>query len=154
MVMLCLVGCKAEGVSPEINSSDHKTQQEAGVEDPSKLEERSRDDRTESQECNAAPPQTGAGCDLEGIQAAVRAEISAEGGVGRCYRTHAADRGTGRLLMRIVLNPGGRAASVAISEDGLNNPGLADCIGGVLRDLQYPAPGDVPCTAIYPFNFQ
>ncbi len=104
--------------------------------------------------CTERPPQTGAGCDQEGIQAAVQAEISADGGVGGCYRTHAADRGTGRLLMRIVLAPDGRASSVAVSEDGLDNSGLAACIGDLLRGLQYPAPGDVPCTALYPFNFQ
>jgi len=107
-----------------------------------------------STECLEGPLQTGAGCDTEGIQAAVRAEISAHGGVGRCYRTHASDRGLGRLLMRIVLTPEGSASSVTVVEDGLRNPGLATCIGDLLQTLQYPAPGDVPCTALYPFNFE
>lgn len=84
----------------------------------------------------------------------MRAEISADGGVGQCYRAHASDRGVGRLLMRIVLSPEGRAATVTVAEDGLGNPDLAACIGALLRTLQYPAPGDVPCTALYPFNFE
>ena len=91
---------------------------------------------------------------MAGIQAVVRGEISADGGVGRCYRTHAADRRTGRLLMRIILAPDGRAASVEPVEDDLEKPGLTACLRDLLLTLQYPAPGDVPCTALYPFNFK
>jgi len=105
-------------------------------------------------ECNARPPQTGAGCDVEGIRTAVRAEVAADGGVGLCYRTHGAHRPTGRVLMRIVLAPDGAAASVSVAEDGLDNPDLAGCLRDLLHTLRYPPPGDVPCTALYPMNFQ
>ena len=91
---------------------------------------------------------------MAGIQAVVKAEISADGGVGRCYRVHAPDRGTGRVLMRIVLAPDGAAASVDTAEDGLGNPGLTECLRDLLLTLRYPPPGEVPCTALYPFNFQ
>jgi hypothetical protein len=111
-------------------------------------------DRTSGAGCTDRPRQTGAGCDSEGIQAVVRAEISADGGVGRCYRTHSPDRRTGRILLRIVLDPDGRAASVDATEDGLGRPALTACLRDLLLTLQYPAPGDVPCTALYPFNFK
>lgn len=104
--------------------------------------------------CNPKPQQTGAGCDMEGIQAVVKAEISADGGVGRCYRTHAPDRETGRVLLRIVLAPDGAAASVDAAEDSLGNPGLTACLRDLLLNLRYPPPGDIPCTALYPFDFQ
>ncbi len=108
----------------------------------------------EPKACNPTPPQTGAGCDMEGIQAVVKAEISANGGVGACYRAHAKDRRTGRLLMRIVLTSDGRAGSVDATEDTVGSPGLSTCLRDLLLTLQYPAPGDVPCTALYPFNFK
>ena len=84
----------------------------------------------------------------------VKAEISADGGVGRCYRTHAPDRAAGRILIRIVLSSDGLASSVDIAEDSFGTPGLAGCLRDLLETLHYPPPGDVPCTALYPFNFQ
>ncbi len=108
----------------------------------------------EPKACNPTPAQTGTGCDMDRIQAVVKAEISADGGVGRCYRAHAKDRRTGRLVMRIVLAPDGRAASVDATEDSLGSPDLSTCLRDLLLTLQYPAPGDVPCTALYPFNFK
>ena len=147
MLMVSSIGCGA------------KDAPEPGPETPDQVPDHHppnpvHDDRPRATECNATPTQTGAGCDMEGIQATVRREISPDGGVGRCYRTHAPDRSTGRLLLRIVLAPDGRASAVDVLEDGLRNPNLASCLQQLLRALRYPAPGDVPCTALYPFNFQ
>ena len=104
--------------------------------------------------CNERPAQVGPGCDMEGIQAVVRRELRPSGGIARCYRNNSPNRDRGRLEMRIVLGPDGGAVDVAPSKDELNNPALTTCIRSRLLRLRYPAPGDIHCTALYPFIFK
>jgi len=144
LVILLGTGCKGETRTPDMG----------GPSGPKESATATAAATEKTEECNARPPQTGAGCDMEGIKAAVQAEISADRGVGMCYRTHETRRSTGRVLVRIVLAPDGAAASVDIAEDDLENPGLAGCLSDLLLTLRYPPPGDVPCTALYPFNFR
>ena len=104
--------------------------------------------------CREKKPQTGPGCDMAGMQKAVKQEISPSGSIGLCYKNNEPSRKKGRLTFKVVLRPDGTAASVGLQSDGIGNHALADCLRGAMADIRYPAPGDVPCTLIYPLNFQ
>jgi hypothetical protein len=99
-------------------------------------------------------PRTGAGCDTEGIIATVKTQVGPKGGVANCYRTHETQRRRGKVSLTIFLAPDGKAQSVKVGSDAIGNPRLAGCLQRILAELQYPAPGDKPCTVVYPFDFR
>lgn len=103
--------------------------------------------------CNPTRVQTGAGCDQEGIQRLVKAELAPDRALAACYRNNEKGKREARIVMRIIPAPDGRTARVSVDSDSLGNAPLTGCMTDVLSGLEYPPPGDVPCTIIYPFNF-
>jgi hypothetical protein len=60
----------------------------------------------------------------------------------------------GRVVLRFTIGPDGRASSIAVDEDELAEPMVAECLCDELRSWQFPRPrAGVPITIAYPFVF-
>ncbi|MBM4354874.1 MAG: AgmX/PglI C-terminal domain-containing protein [Deltaproteobacteria bacterium] len=91
---------------------------------------------------------------MEGIRAAVRAELGPGGQVQRCYRKYlAAQPREGKVLVRFSLTPEGRATGFQVVQDELGSKDMSGCLLEVLAGVEFPAPGEVPCQVVYPFSF-
>jgi hypothetical protein len=107
----------------------------------------------EVQECNAKKVQTGPGCDMEGTIQIVRKQLEPQGLLAGCYRDHESGKRAGKITIKLMLSPDGHGDKVTLVSDLIGNEALVQCMIEQLKGLQFPPPGDVPCTIIYPFNF-
>lgn len=104
-------------------------------------------------QCLNTRKQTGKGCDMEGIVAAVRSARAPGGPVQGCYLQHVRPPREGKVQLKFALLPDGSAHGFQTARDDFGSPALVGCLAGVLQSLSYPAPGDVPCQVVYPFTF-
>ncbi len=103
--------------------------------------------------CREATKQTGAGCDMEGIRAAVRAKLGPGGPVQACYLKHMEQPRQGKVVVGFSLLPDGKPTGFQVVRDDLGSAPMAECLVAALESVGYPAPGDVPCQVVYPFSF-
>lgn len=106
-----------------------------------------------AEKCLPGRKQTGAGCSMEGIMAAVRPLREAGGPVQTCYLTQVTAPRAGKVLLQFHLAPDGRARGFQAAQDDFSSPGLVQCLSTALSGVSFPAPGDVPCKVVYPFTF-
>jgi hypothetical protein len=60
----------------------------------------------------------------------------------------------GRVVLRFTIGPDGRAGSITVDEDELDEAVVTDCLRAQLSSWQFPRPRDgVPITVAYPFVF-
>lgn len=97
--------------------------------------------------------QTGQGCDPEGAKRVLDTLRQPGGPVATCYRGSLQAPKTGTIRFRITLAPDGGVADVETLEDGFAGTPLASCLIGAVRELRFPAPGDVPCVLLHTFPF-
>lgn len=107
----------------------------------------------EAAQCLPGKKQTGAGCDMAGIMAAIAPLRQARGAIPTCYVTHVKPPRQGKMQLRFSLTPDGRPAQWQWLKDEIDAPGLQACLQQALSSIRYPAPGDKPCQVVYPFTF-
>ena len=122
----------------------------AGAEAPEGPRKLRKEDGTQ---CLDTQRQTGRGCDMEGIMAAVRPARKSGGAVQKCYRRYVRPPRKGKVQLKFALDPDGKAGGFEAPRDDFGSPALVDCLGDAMREISFPAPGDVPCQVVYPFTF-
>jgi hypothetical protein len=151
---IALSGCVREGPRPEASAS---AAAEAVAPEPVPLPEPAAPEFVPppeaAKECLPGKKQSGTGCDMEGIMAAVRPLREAGGPVQACYLAHVRPPVAGKVLLQFHLAAAGRAEGFGAAKDDFSSPGLVECLGTALAGVSFPAPGDVPCKVVYPFTF-
>jgi hypothetical protein len=103
--------------------------------------------------CLPAKEQTGPGCDMAGIMAAVRPLRAPGAAIPACYLAHVRPPVPGKLRLRFSLTPEGRGTGWQWNQDDFDNADLRTCLREALAGVAFPAPGDKPCQVVYPFTF-
>jgi hypothetical protein len=122
--------------------------------DPTRVDGSSeRVDPQSTAELDDGPPDAGPSLTREEIRLVVRAKLP---NVRACFDAglaRAPDLG-GRVLLRFTIGPDGRAGSIAVDEDELQDAIVTDCLRAELASWQFPRPRDgAAITITYPFVF-
>lgn len=99
----------------------------------------------------------GCGGECEGqAGASLRSALAGKAGASRrCYERALLQNATlqGRMVVGVRVGPQGEVCSANITQNGIGDPGLANCVVGMFRSSTFPAPqGGCVDTAV-PMNF-
>jgi|RhiMethySRZTD1v2_1073278.scaffolds.fasta_scaffold05968_14 hypothetical protein len=99
----------------------------------------------------------GCGGECEGqAGASLRSALAGKAGAARrCYERALLQNATlqGRMMVAVRVGPGGEVCSANIAQNGIGDPGLANCVVGMFRSSTFPPPQGGCVDTQVPMNF-
>jgi outer membrane biosynthesis protein TonB len=99
----------------------------------------------------------GCGGECEGqAGASLRSALAGKAGASRrCYERALLQNATlqGRMVVGVRVGPQGEVCSANITQNGIGDPGLANCVVGMFRSSTFPAPQGGCVDTQVPMNF-